>query len=274
MKTPLSLPNPKSAFFRLSQGHLNLLELCPPQFQRIYLEQLTLPTSVPQQERLAWGSQFHQLMQQQELGIPIDSLLTVDEEFKQAILALKRAAPELWQSSPNIIFREAEHYRSLTFNGYLLTVVYDLLILKQSAANIVDWKTYLEPENPTKLARNWQTRLYLYLLAETESEKYRPEQISMTYWFVKLPHHPQSITFKYDQNQHQKNKEDLNSLLTKLANWLDRYAENNDNFPHLDNCQSNCEYYKYFVSEASIENKNQENWLTNLEEIEEIPFNS
>jgi hypothetical protein len=50
---------------------------------------------------------------------------------------------------------------------------------------------------PDKLAKNWQTRLYLYVLAETSA--YPPDSLSMTYWFVQLPRSPEQITFNYNQ---------------------------------------------------------------------------
>lgn len=258
---------------RLSQGHLNLLETCPPQFQRIYLEQLAAPASPEQQEKMAWGSQFHHLMQQQELGLPLDSLFCMDEEFWPAITALRQKAPEIWQSSGDIIFREAEHCRTLDFDGYLLTAVYDLLILKPEQATIIDWKTYLQPENPLKLQKNWQTRLYLYVLAETELSKYSPAQISLTYWFVKLPHEPQFITFKYSRNIHEETKKSLREIIDKLNTWLEDYYKYNQDFPHIDDCRNRCQYYNYFTSwENQLINKESQEWLTNIDVIEELPF--
>ena len=52
--------------FRLSQQHLNLLSLCPRKFQYTYLDQLVSPVSPDDEERIAWGNQFHLLMQQHE----------------------------------------------------------------------------------------------------------------------------------------------------------------------------------------------------------------
>lgn len=256
---------------RLSQGQLNLLESCPPQFQRIYLEQLATPISPEQQEKLTWGSQFHHLMQQRELGLSIDLLLNADEELALAIKALKQKAPELWSSSPDINLKEAEHCRTLEFKGYLLTVVYDLLILNSQQAIIIDWKTYLQPTDKYKLEKNWQTRLYLYVLAETS--KYLPKQISLTYWFVKLPHEPQNLTFSYNQTKHKKTERDLAKLLSNLDQWLESYYNTGEPFPHQENCETHCEYYKYLSSLPEISApKNSQEWLINLDEIEEIPF--
>ncbi len=226
---------------RLSQGQLNLLQTCPPQFQRIYLDSLANPTSLEQLEKQNWGSQFHLLMQQRELGLPLDSLLREDSQLNRAIDALLDATPEIWQQDNNIQ-REAEHCRTLNFENKIFTVIYDLLVIEDNKARIIDWKTYLEPENQAKLQSNWQTRLYLFVMAETSS--YLPEQIEMTYWFVKLPKKPKSVTFKYDRDRHERTRKDLIDLISQLDLYLQEYLDNNLPFPHLPNCQENCPYYK------------------------------
>lgn len=257
---------------RLAQGQLNLLETCPPQFQRIYLEQLATPMSPEQQQKLHWGSQFHLLMQQRELGLPIDALLGQDQQLQYALTALQETAPELFLSHGNVL-REAEHCRTLNIEDYLLTVVYDLLILEPSKGKIIDWKTYLQPENSAKLAKNWQTRLYLYVLAETSD--YLPEEISMTYWFVKLPTQPQQLTFSYNSTQHEKTRQDLTQLLTQLSHWLEDYLNHKTDFPHLDTCQGSCPYYQLFLtSQGTLTalDKPKKDWLTEINEIDEIPL--
>jgi hypothetical protein len=255
----------ESSLIRLSQSQLNLLETCPPKFKQVYLDQLNSPPTPEQLEKQNWGSQFHLLMQQRELGLPIASLLDKDDSFKHSLTALVTAATEIL--NPNYTTtREAEHSRSLPMENYLLNVVYDLLIMDQDQAQIIDWKTYLQPENQQKLAQNWQTRLYLYVLAETSD--YLPEQISMTYWFVKLPHQPQHLTFNYNRYQHQKTDEDLTRLLNQLERNLELYRQEKNCFEHLIDCEKNCPYYSTFSQlDQAI---NQQNCPFSLDEIEEI----
>jgi hypothetical protein len=255
---------------RLSQTQLNLLENCPPHFQRIYLEQLNSPLSPQQQEKQTWGSQFHLLMQQKELGLPIEPLIAEDEQLSRCISALAIAASEIWHPNRQA-WREAEHCRTLSFQGYLLTVVYDLLVGDRATAQILDWKTYLVPENQAKLAKNWQTRLYLYVLAETSA--YLPEDISMTYWFVRHPTQPQSLTFTYNSFQHEKTRQDLNLLLTQLDTWLKNYAQDRTPFPHLSNCQESCPYYQSllaFSASFSEERKIRKDRLELVKEVAEV----
>ena len=142
----------------LSQEHLNLLESDPQRFQKVYLDRLSLPPLPEQWESRQWGKQFHLLMQQRELGLPIESFLEANQDFKEAIAPLLVAIPALNSNIP----RQAESKQTLLIENYLLTVIYDLLILGDSCAQILDWKTYPKPKDRAKLAQDWQTRLYLF----------------------------------------------------------------------------------------------------------------
>ena len=262
---------------RLSQGQLNLLERCPRQFQHTYLDQLGSPASLEQQERQTWGSRFHLLMQQRELGLPIESLVQEDEQLQRWMTAFAGAAPEILTPDPNSqTFRESEHCRTLKVQVYLLTVVYDLLIADERRAQILDWKTYPKPQNRRWLEQNWQTLLYLYVLAETS--EYLPEQISMTYWFVQSPVETsgtslQSMTFTYSTTQHEKTEQKLNRLLSKLTVWLQRY-EQGEPFPQVAEGSKHCEYCQY-VTRCDRDRYNGEEalstqWLQNLDNIQEV----
>ena len=265
-------------FIRLSQTHLNLLEICPPKFQQVYLDGFSSIPHPEQQESLAWGSRFHQLMQQRELGLPIESLLATDRELESSITALIQATSDVWNNN-NDNWREAEHCRTYAIGNFLLTVIYDLLIAETQTAKIFDWKTYRQPPKKHKLANNWQTRLYLYLLAETSS--YSPEQISMTYWFVKSAN-PQSFTFTYSDAQHTKTEQDLTNLLNGLETWLKPEQLSDSAFPHRTNCETNCPFNQFFRNKALSNNKEfpknsgdlnnrlEADWLTSVAEIEEI----
>ncbi|MEQ8972225.1 MAG: PD-(D/E)XK nuclease family protein [Coleofasciculus sp. C1-SOL-03] len=229
---------------RLSQGQLNLLETCPRKFQHIYVDQFGSPVSPDQQERLTWGSDFHLLMQQRELGLPIDSLLKDNPQLNHWVTALMDAAPEVFARQSHT-FREAEHCRTLTMQGYLLTVIYDLFIEDEKSAQILDWKTYPLPRNRHWLAKDWQTRLYRYVLLQTSD--YLPEQISMTYWFVKSQPRPQCFTFPYDRVQHEKTRADLTELLTRLSGWLHRYQHDHIPFPQVPISAGKCDSCSFAV---------------------------
>ncbi|MEH1923628.1 PD-(D/E)XK nuclease family protein [Nostoc sp.] len=258
---------------RLSQGQLNLLETCPRKFQHTYLEKLNSPSNPEQEERLTLGSRFHLLMQQREMGLPIDSFLQADAQLQSWMLGFADAAPEiLTAASDNQTFRESEHYRTLQLQDYLLTVVYDLLIADNQQAQILDWKTYPKPPNKRKLESNWQTRLYLYVLAETSD--YLPEKISMTYWFVQSEGKPQNIKFNYSTTQHAQTAKKLNQLLSQLTNWLENY-QNNQQFPQVVEGSKNCDYCQFAkrcdriqATEEAVKES-----LPNFDSIQEVLLN-
>nr|MBX2865194.1 PD-(D/E)XK nuclease family protein [Leptolyngbyaceae cyanobacterium MAG.088] len=118
-----------SSILSLSQTHLTLLETCSRRFQYIFDQALVIPQPPEGQEAAVWGRQFHLLMQQQALGIPIDVMVTANEDMVAKVEALRAEAPHLFHPAPNEYLRQSEHQRTLAFNGYVFTVIYDLLIL-------------------------------------------------------------------------------------------------------------------------------------------------
>ena len=268
--------------FRLSQTQLKILEECPRKFQHSYLELLASTTSPEHLEKLEWGSRFHLLMQQRELGLPLEFIAQQDPEMARCLTALIHTAAELFIPAENDdqTFRQAEHLRILIFQDYLFTVIYDLLIAEPNAAQIIDWKTYPRPQKSQSIAQSWQTRLYLYVLVETSD--YSPEQVSMTYWFAQLQGEepPQSLTFTYSQTQHDRTKQDLTNLLQKLTQWRQQYADKGEFLPQVDinshlcdSCQFATRCNRTKDTKASSKNLTLEtsaNWLSNLAIIEEI----
>lgn len=235
--------SPSTQILRLSQGQLKLLERCPRQFQHTYLEKLHSPTNPEHEELQNLGSRFHLLMQQREMGLPIDSFLQADSQLQNWMAGFAEAAPEI--INPNVnsqTFRDSEHYRTLQVNDYVLTVIYDLLIADSTQAQIFDWKTYPQPSNKRQLEQNWQTRLYMYVLAETSD--YPPENISMTYWFVQSEGKPQSIKFNYNASQHEKTAKKLQQLLKKLTKWLVDYSQDKA-FPQVPEGRKICDGCQY-----------------------------
>ncbi|MFM2062626.1 MAG: hypothetical protein RLZZ507_2296 [Cyanobacteriota bacterium] len=270
------LTSTNTELFRLSQGHLNLLATCPRKFQHNYLEKLATPTDPKQEEHQISGSRFHLLMQQREIGLPINSFLEADDKLKTWMTDFNETAPEiLTPDINNQTFRESEHYRTLQIENYLLTVVYDLLIADNEKADIFDWKTYQKPQKRNDLAKNWQTKLYMYVLAETST--YLLENISMTYWFVQAKEQPKNIPFHYETKKHRQTEKQLNQLLNKLTNWLDDY-ENGKPFPQVEESKT-CDFCQFAKQCDRSANRRYDsktlaataiNNLPNLDIIEEV----
>jgi hypothetical protein len=256
--------------FHLSQGHLNLLQTCPRKFQHVYLDQLSVPVPFEQQERLNWGDRFHRLMQQRELGLPIHELSGIDPPLSQSMAALFQTAPELFEPNREQ-FRQSEHRRTLPLQNYLLTVIYDLLILQPQQAQIFDWKTYARPPHSRWLAQHWQTRLYLFVLAETSD--YAPEQLSMTYWFIEADCdrtiQPECLKFTYSAALHQQTKRDLSQLLDRLTDWQQQYPE--QDFPQVSESSHACETCNFAVRcQRNSRDRPNSPLLIDLDTIEEI----
>jgi hypothetical protein len=277
------MPNStKNQLLRISQGQLNLLEHCPRQFQHTYLEQLRPPTNPDYEEKQLLGSRFHLLMQQREIGLEIASFLQNNSQLQSWMKAYERSAPEiLTDATENETFRESEHYRTFQVENYLLTVVYDLLIVDKEKAQILDWKTYPKPQNKRKLQYDWQTRLYMYVLAETSN--YPPENISMTYWFVQSETKLNSIKFSYSSLQHQQTENKLDQLLKKLTVGLQAYQQG-EQFPQISEGSKTCNYCQYAARCQRVAVKTGEksssqnlpgvdNILMNLDNIQEVPLN-
>lgn len=256
-----------SGLLKLSQSHLNLLSLCPAKFQQVYLDCLGSIPDPKQQESMQWGSRFHLLMQQRELALPIEALLESDRGLDTSVKDLVEAVPELLKPQPNL-WREAEHCRTLGYGDFVLTVIYDLLVASKDKAVIFDWKTYRQPQKRNHLANNWQTRLYLYTLVETS--EYLPEQIQMTYWFVRSGK-PKSLTFNYNQTLHQQTEADLSDLTTKLETWLQDYQEDRIDFPHRSDCEQKCPHFEALAKEINTPADSQE-LLNAIASIAEIPI--
>lgn len=236
---------------KISQTHLNLLQNCPRKFQHLYLDQLGFVVSPAEQKKMNWGKQFHLLMQQYQLGLPVDLLAPADPQMLECFHRFLARLPDDLRapapSDPNL-FRAPEHERTLRLAPeYLLIVIYDLLIANSEQAQIIDWKTYRQPRSSHELAENWQTRLYLYLGVETTD--YLPEQVSMTYWFVQPQGQdvPTSLTFNYNSSQHRKNQQDLQELLTQLTQWRQTYQNQGHPFNQCQLSTGHCQSCQFAI---------------------------
>jgi PD-(D/E)XK nuclease superfamily len=237
---------------RISQRHLKILETCPRQFEYTFCDRLTLPMSPMQQMKTQLGSEFHLLMHQRELGLPIDPILARSPQLNTWMQAMAQAAPELFQSDPQV-WRESEHLRTLVIENYLFTAIYDLMILRSDQAEIIDWKTYPLPKYKKDLDLDWQTKLYLYLLVETSN--YSPKQVNFTYWFIQSTPQPKSVQISYTLKQHRQTQVDLLTLLTKLTEWLTAYRNRQEPFPQVATSKGICQQCN-FVTRCKQEDLN------------------
>jgi len=256
---------------QISQGHLNTLEYCPRLFQYIYLDQLAIPLTPEQQEAMARGSRFHTLMQQRELGLTT-AVVGEDAALSDLLDQFLVAAPEVMRRD-RVSFRQSEHRRLLVWQGFLVTVIYDLLILEPERAEILDWKTGLGLPSAQKLERNWQFKLYPFVLAETST--YEPETITMTYWFVQPegPNsavNPEALRFPYDRRKHQTIAQDLTQRLAELTHHLQEYQAGRS-LPQVDEVSGHCKACPFVVRcDRSPNSIPSEMAIPNLSDIQEV----
>ncbi|WP_310484133.1 PD-(D/E)XK nuclease family protein [Chamaesiphon sp. VAR_48_metabat_403] len=229
---------------RISQRHLKILETCPRQFEYTFCDRLTMPISLDRQSKTQLGSDFHLLMHQRELGLPIEPILARSPQLNTWMDAMLQAAPELFNPDTQA-WRQSEHVRTLETDDYLFTAIYDLLILGADTAQIIDWKTYPLPRYKKDLDREWQTRLYLYILAETSN--YVAKQMTFTYWFIQSNPIPKSVKIDYTLKQHRQTKLDLDELLAKLTNWLEAYHTKQEHFPQVSASTGLCQRCNFAI---------------------------
>lgn len=196
---------------RITHSHLRILDSEPHLFERLYVEGLELPTIPGNSAAIERGKQFHQLVQQQALGLPIASLVESDPNLRRYFRAFQTSPPPLLNGP-----RHWEYPLALPLQNFQLYGVVDVLVETPERAQIVDWKTYGRSLSSEALAFDWQTRLYFLLVTETRN--YLPEQLSMLYWFTEEPQH--WVEVAYDSDTHIRNLRAISILLESLDKWL------------------------------------------------------
>ncbi len=253
---------------QLSQAHLQTLEICPRKFQYLFLEPVALPRVESDSPQQQLGIQFHRLMQQHELGLDIQPMLA-DNPLLQDWFQQFQQCPPLMVTGTHY----SEHQRTLIFEDIALTAVYDLLIQNADQAQIFDWKTYRRPDNPQRLQNSWQTRLYPFILAETSA--YRPEQLSMTYWFAQADE-SHTLEIPYSAALHQQTRADLLALLSPLQEWI---GSPQVPLPQADFAAGHCSSSDHrcpfiFPCNRDLDRDLERLTLTNLHEIAELSLDA
>ncbi len=199
----------------LSRYKLQNWRDCQRRFQLRYVTRKRWPLApVPAGLSVAFekGELFHRILEQHYMGLPVALPSDAAEDVKQ-----------WWgnfQAHPPLVPDGAKHPEmslSVPIGRHFLFGRYDLLILGDDHAHILDWKTERNPRSAAKLQADWQTRLYLTMIAEGGNalgRSYTPDQIGITYWFARHP--DQSVTLRYTQAEHDQNWATLNAEVARL----------------------------------------------------------
>lgn len=216
---------------------------CQRRFQLRY--RLGLPWPQPPQLE-AWrqaalrGKRFHRMLERHFL-----SLLPEDEGELPAVDRKLAAWQRIFQTQGPVIppgQRLPELTLTVPIGEHWLTGRFDLLVLGDAAAHIYDWKTESRPRSREELAHDWQTILYLALLAEggraltPDASPIEPEAIQLTYWFVHAPAQP--VTFRYSMAAHQENLTQILALIDEIGARDNAGGESSAIWPLTDDLES------------------------------------
>jgi len=197
--------------YYLNENLLALLEADPHKFNQVYQGNFAPIVSPKLKQRQKLGNQFHQIVRQLLLGLPVEPLLEAYPKIKHWVEQLQQAAPEIFQEQPGCR-RSWDEQGQVVFNDVVLSTTYDLVIQSYSLAEIIDWTTSFA--NEEYLETSWNTQLKLYLFAE--NYHYLPDKITLTYWQVNDENEPLCCHFDYSQKQHDAFKDRLALTLLNL----------------------------------------------------------
>ncbi len=194
----------------ISQQHLQLWTTCRRKFRHTFLDEINFPINHELQEKLTLGRQFHLLVQQHQLDIDVSKMADTESSLQNWFHSYLKHPPQMICGE-----HFPEQKRSVQFGKTTLTAIYDLVILGQTSAQIIDWKTHQNPIVHSILADHWQTKLYLFILQETTN--FAPEQISMTYWFANADPSQKTVEISYTADRHQATARTLNRILQEMT---------------------------------------------------------
>jgi hypothetical protein len=190
---------------RINDKDLELIAISPYS----WLEQISCTPFPEFMERRNAGQEFHLLMRQMLMGLPVEPILEENPTLCKWVNNLKETASYIF--SPHVNF-ECEVEESTMYQGHLLTARYDLLILEQKA-ELIQWSTSPYCPDKTDIGQSWSTRLALYILGE--SNEYAPHDISISYWFVNFEK-PVTLKFDYDATAHRRAGIEIEALLAQI----------------------------------------------------------
>lgn len=214
--------------FQFTQSNLHDYLTCPRRFELRYIRRMNWPAleTAPVQEaerRMQLGSDFHHLLQQHALGLPVAALTAGTEgNFDLAKMwqnYLSHRPAELDQPGTQL-FPEAT--LSTVLNGYRLAAKFDLVaVLPDDPPRvlIIDWKTNARRPKPEALRQHSQTRVYPFVFCQSghtlTGVEIPPEQLSLQYWFANAPADPEIIS--YSRESLARDEDNLGSLIVEIT---------------------------------------------------------
>lgn len=206
----------------LSRRKLETFTTCQRRFQLRYLKRVPWPVPPAGQqveEALLRAQLFHQLLERHFLGFDVNEDTIEDGLLRSWWLDFKGSGLLLPEGQ-----RFPEIGLTIPAGEHLLRGRFDLLIVggqsEKAQAHVFDWKTG-QARSIVELKGDWQTRLYLALLAEGgkaftgDGHAIQPEEIAITYWYVNEPDMPRTI--RYSTAWHAQNWAEIEGLLGEMS---------------------------------------------------------
>ncbi len=231
----------------LSRSNVSSFLTCPRRFQLRTLERLAWPDlalDLKQRQAVEQGQHFHLTLERYFSGLPIDESAILDRQLLDWWRRFEQRGPTLPEGR-----RLPEIRLSVPIGSHFLIGRFDLVIIEtrdsSPYAHIFDWKTS-RPRSESDLQSDWQTRLYLAMMAQSGSaliedgSLLQAGNITLTYWYTDEPNSPRRIN--YSQNQHDKNWSDICTIVDEIDSCLQE-----DQWPLTDNwshCRK-CAYQAY-----------------------------
>lgn len=226
--------------FIYSQNSINTYKSCPLKFKYKYIDKINWRQddigSREYYESLVVGSEFHLLCERYFSNIPLGINENTNPKFIKWIEKIKKLLPMCSESRHMIYLPEYEIRYSI--DGNVITAKYDLIIIKDNAIEIWDWKTENKKVDYKNAQNRIQTIVYMLLAKEVIPKLYNIDvdfkNISMKYYQPEFEDEP--ITISYSEEIH-------NSYKNRIIDYINRIKESkyltSKNTNHCKYCEFN-----------------------------------
>ena len=225
---------------RLSAHNLREFDRCPRAFALRYKANRFWPAHDPvPSKKMELGQAFHKAVHQKFLGLDplIENIPGLEELWQKYNLSAYSRSEENQKSW-------SEQNLHVTLDGVDFLARYDRLVRLEENWTILDWKT--GKVDAPKLAGDWQTKMYPFILAEAgsvlnEGKRIEPSRIRMIYW--------EGMTgtpfdrFPYDEGKHEILRAEFKEKVRQVSKPFDEENLDDPNFPrkkaHCKDCGFN-----------------------------------
>jgi len=226
--------------FIYSQNSINTYKSCPLKFKYKYIDKINWRQddigSREYYESLVVGSEFHLLCERYFSKIPLGINENTNPKFIKWIEKIKKLLPMCSESRHMMYLPEYEIRYSIDRN--VITAKYDLIIIKDNAIEIWDWKTENKKVDYKNAQNRIQTIVYMLLAKEVIPKLYNIDidfkDISMKYYQPEFEDEP--ITISYSEEIH-------NSYKNRIIDYINRIKESkyltSKNTNHCKYCEFN-----------------------------------